>query len=66
VDAEPRLSIESFESLVVYGHLYRHLLELPSVLERESQYLSTIKEGEKKLISQAHHQQSSFYHTFSK
>ena len=43
VCAEPRLSIESFESLVAYGHLYYHLLELPSVLERVSLYLSTIK-----------------------
>ena len=47
LDAEPRLSIESFESLVAYGHLYHRLLELPSVLVRESQSLSTIKEGKK-------------------
>ena len=47
---EPRLCIESFESLVAYGHLYYHLLELQSVLERVSQYLSTIKEEGKKEI----------------
>jgi hypothetical protein len=50
VDAEPRSSIESFESLVAYGHLYHRLLELPSVLVRESQYLSTIKERKEKII----------------
>lgn len=43
-DDEPQLSIESSESLVAYYHLYPRLPESPSVLARESQYPSTIKE----------------------
>jgi hypothetical protein len=60
---EPRLSIESSESLVACDHLYPRLLEILSVLVRESQYPSTTKE--KKSVSRALSRFISV-HTFSK